>query len=53
MTKPPNARDVAHAARGPGRRLHHRSGRCANIGPFIEGTRQYVRDRVKQMEGGA
>jgi NAD(P)-dependent dehydrogenase (short-subunit alcohol dehydrogenase family) len=29
------------------------SGRYANIGPFIEGTRQYVRDRVKQMEGGA
>jgi NAD(P)-dependent dehydrogenase (short-subunit alcohol dehydrogenase family) len=29
------------------------SGRYANIGPFIEGSRQYVRERVKQMEGGS
>ena len=26
------------------------SGRYANIGPFIEGSRQYVRERIKQME---
>ena len=29
------------------------SGRYANIGPFIEGSRQYVRERVKQMGDGA
>ena len=28
------------------------SGRYANIGPFIEGSREYVRERVKQMEAG-
>ena len=29
------------------------SGRYANIGPFIEGSRQYVRERVEQMGGSA
>jgi NAD(P)-dependent dehydrogenase (short-subunit alcohol dehydrogenase family) len=29
------------------------SGRYANIGPFIEGSRQYVRERIKQMGDGA
>jgi NAD(P)-dependent dehydrogenase (short-subunit alcohol dehydrogenase family) len=28
------------------------SGRYSNIGPFIEGSRQYVRERVKQIEAG-
>jgi short-subunit dehydrogenase len=27
------------------------SGRYANIGPFIEGTREYVRERIKQRGG--
>jgi len=29
------------------------SGRYGNLGPFIDGSKEYVRERVKQMEGGA